>query len=69
MAHNAELAELAIVFINRYRSSYPDVNSSLNEAEEKFFKGNYRESLEISVNATSLIDENICRKLKDLYEK
>ena len=69
MVHNAELAELAMMYANRYRSSYKEVDQSLCDAEEKFYKGNYRESLEISIKATSFVDENIYRKLKGLYEK
>ena len=69
MVRNAKLAEFAMIYANRYRSSYEEVEQSLCDAEEKFNKGNYRESLEISVKSTSFVDENIYRKLKDLYEK
>ena len=69
MVRNAKLAEYAMVYANRYRSSYEEVEQSLCDAEEKFNKGHYRESLEISIKSTSFVDENIYRKLKDLYEK
>ena len=69
MIHQAELAELAIVFVNRYRSYYQEIDDCLNDAEENFFKGNYRESFDISIKATSIVDENIYRKLMELYEK
>lgn len=69
MVHNAELAELAIVYVNRFRSTYPEVDKMLNRAEEKFNKGNYRDSLDISIEATSHVGEKIYRKLKELYEK
>ena len=69
MVHNAFLAELAIVYVNRFRSTNNEVDKMLNRAEEKFNKGNYRDSLDISIEATSHVGENIYRKLKELYEK
>lgn len=69
MVRNARLAEMAIVYVNRYRSKYNDVDQSLNDAETKFYNGDYRGSLEISIKATSFIDENLYRKLMGVYEK
>jgi len=68
MIKNARLAELAIMYVNRYRSIYKDVNESLNDAEKLFFKGNYRESYELVTSVAVSIDENIDRKLLVLYE-
>ena len=68
MIKNARLAELAIMYVNRYRSIYKDVNESLNDAEKLFFKGNYRESYELVISVAVSIDENIDRKLLVLYE-
>ena len=68
MIKNANLAELAIMYANRYRSLYEDIEQALNDAEKLFFKGNYRESYELVLNSTSNIDENINRKLLELYE-
>ncbi len=69
MIKTAQLAEKAIVFANRYRSSYADVDKGLSDAEEYFYKGNYKESLDMAIKVTSLIDENIYRKLMGVYEK
>ena len=69
MVRNAELAETVMVYINRYRSTYQEVNESICDAESRFYKGDYRGSLEISVKAMSFVDENIYRKLRGLYEK
>lgn len=69
MVNNARLAEMVMVYANRYRSKNADVSKSLDDAEEKFYRGDYREALEISVKATSIVDENIYRKLKGVYEK
>lgn len=68
MIKNANLAELAIMYANRYRSLYEDIEQALNDAEKLFFKGCYRESYELVLNSTSNIDENINRKLLELYE-
>lgn len=69
MVRNARLAEMAIVYVNRYRSKFNEVDQSLNDAEIKFYNGDYRGSLEISIKATSFIDENLYRKLMGVYEK
>ena len=68
MIKNARLAELAIMYVNRYRSIYRDVEESLNDAEKLFFKGNYRESYDLVVASAATVDENIDRKLLVLYE-
>lgn len=69
MIKTAQLAEMAIVFGNRYRSVYDDVDSGLDDAEKLFFKGEYKRSLDISIKAVSLVDENIYRKLLAVYDK
>lgn len=69
MVNNARIVETVIVYANRYRSKYNEVDQFLNDAEEKFYKGDYREAVEVSVKATSFIDENLYRKLKGVYEK
>ena len=69
MIKTAELAEQAIVFANRYRSSYADVDKGLTDAENYFYKGNYKESLDMAIKVTSMVDENMYRKLMKVYEK
>ena len=69
MVKTARFAEKAIIFVNRYRSSYDEVDSALTEAEKAFYKGNYKESLDISIKITSTIDDKIYRKLLMIYEK
>ena len=68
MIKNANLAELAIMYANRYRSIYNDIEQSLDDAEKMFFRGNYKEAYELVVNSTIGVDENIDRKLLKLYE-
>ena len=69
MIKNAKMAEMAIVYGNRYRSRFEEVDKGLSDAEKAFYKGNYKEALDISIKATSVVDENIYRKLMSVYEK
>ena len=69
MIKTAQLAEMAIVYANRYRSNYEEVDKGLTAAEDKFYRGEYRESLDISIKSTSVVDENIYRKLLSVYDK
>lgn len=69
MIKTAQLAEMSIVYGNRYRMSYPEVDKGLFDAEIQFFKGNYKEALDISIKATALVDEDIYKKLLHVYDK
>lgn len=69
MIKTAQLAEMSIVYGNRYRLNYQEVDKGLFDAEIEFYKGNYKEALDISVKATSLVDEDIYKKLLRVYDK
>ena len=69
MIKTAQLAEMAIVFGNRYRSLYDEVDAGLSDAEGMFFKGEYKRALDISIKAVSVVDENIYRKLLAVYDR
>ena len=69
MIKTAQLAEMAIVFGNRYRANYDEVDSGLGDAELLFFKGEYKKALDTSIKAVSVVDENIYRKLLAIYDK
>ena len=69
MIKTAQLAEMSIVYGNRYRSHYDEVDKGLFDAEIQFFKGNYKEALDISIKATSIVDEDIYKKLLHVYDK
>lgn len=64
---NAALAETAIVYGNRYRSSYEDVSKHLTYAEQLFNRGEYKKSLESSINSLNRIEPGIYEKLTNLY--
>ncbi len=65
----AWMAENAIVYGNRYRASNKDINAGLERAEVAFMKGNFKLSLENSINAINIIEPGIHKKLLSAYEK
>lgn len=65
----AELAENCMVYGNRFRSSYTDIDRCLDEARKSFFKGDYKKSLDISIKAISLVDKNFYQELVSIYDK
>lgn len=69
MIKTAQLAEMAIVYGNRYRLKYSEVNAGLNDAEKLFYSGKYKDSLDTSIKVISLVDENIYRKLLSVYDE
>lgn len=69
MIKTAQLAEMAIVYGNRYRSHYEEVDKGLFDAEIQFFKGNYKEALDICIKATAVVDEDIYKNLLRVCEK
>ena len=68
MIKTAKLAEIAIVYSNRYRSFYDDVDMGLLDAEELFAKGEYKDALDISIKSASLVDKDIYQKLLNIYD-
>ena len=67
MMKTAMFAEMAIVYGNRYRSDLPDLNKHLCFAEKLFFSGEYKKSLEMSINSLNKVEEGIYNKLLGLY--
>ena len=68
MMKTAMFAEMAIVYGNRYRSEYEELDRNLIIAETNFYKGEYQKSLEVSINALNRIENGIYEKLLKLYE-
>jgi len=64
----AIMAEMAIVYGNRYKSSNKEVENGLNEASKAFMKGDYKESLEIVLNTLNIIEPGIYKKLLSRME-
>lgn len=59
MLKNAKLAEMAIVYGNRYRSSEKDLDRNLTYSESLFNKGDYKKSLELTINSLNKIEPGI----------
>ena len=59
----ASSCEKLIVYGNRYRSTYEEIDIALTKAEELFKRGKYKESLDLSLKSLSFIDKNISEKI------
>ena len=57
-------SERLIVYGNRYRSSYQNIDQTLNEATELFNKGQYKKSLDLLIKELTKIDTSVLEKLK-----
>lgn len=68
MVKTALLSEYAIVYGNRYRSSKPVINEGLIKAENLFFKGEYKKSLELSISTLDVVEPGIHKKILN-YKK
>lgn len=64
----ARLAEMSIVYGNRYRVLNEDINKCLLYSEMLFYKGEYQKSLELTINSLNKIEPNIYNKLSKLYK-
>jgi len=68
LTKTAQLAEMAMVYGNRYRSTYREVDIDLRKAEREFRKGDYKKSLELSLNTLNIVEPGIHSKLLSAYE-
>ena len=66
LVKTAAMAELSIVY--GYRVAHKEIDLGLINAEKEFFKGNYRKSLEVALNALNLVEPGIHKKLIESYE-
>lgn len=67
MMKTAMFAEMAIVYGNRYRTTASELDKYLTYAERLFYKGEYKKSLEISINSLNKVEKGIYDKLLNLY--
>ena len=67
MIKTAKFSEMAIVYGNRYRSDYDDLDRNLAYSEMLFFKGEYQKSLELSIKSLNAIEPGIYDKLIGYY--
>lgn len=68
MLKNALLAEQAIVYGNRYRSSNQAIDQDLSVAEKLFMKGKYTDSLETAIESIETVEVGVYKKLLELFE-
>ncbi len=64
----AKMAEMAIVYGNRYRVVNREVDLGLIKAENLFYKGNFKNSLENAINAINIVEPGIHKRLLDEYK-
>lgn len=64
----AKMAEMAIIYGNRYRPLNKDVDFGLTKAEAFFKKGNFKNSLEQAINAINVVEPGIYKKLLEEYQ-
>lgn len=67
MIKTAQMAEMAIVYGNKFRSSMTEIQVGLSNAEMLFLKGNYKEALEVSIDTIKLVEPDIYEKLLKYY--
>lgn len=63
----AKMAETAIVYGNRYRPVNKDVDFGLTKAENAFYKGNFKSSLENAIVAINIVEPGIHKRLIEEY--
>ena len=64
----AQLAETSIVYGNRYRSINKGIDDALTNSERFFNNGEYKNSLEYTINAINRIEPDFYQKLKETLE-
>ena len=65
----AQMAEFAIVYGNRYRSTNSDIDLGITKAENYFYKGDFKSSLESSINSINIIETGIHGRLLESVQK
>lgn len=65
----AKMAETAIVYGNRYRPINKELDLGLCKAENAFYKGNFKSSLENAIASISLIEPGIYERLLANYKE
>ena len=54
--------ENLITYGNRYRTTYKEIDEELNVAEDLFRKGKYKQSIDTSIKAISMVDNKFLNK-------
>lgn len=64
----AAMAEMAIVYGNRYRTSNKEVEAGLKASSKLFYKGDYKDSLEKVLSTLNIVEPGIHKKLLNKLE-
>ena len=64
MIKSAMLSEKMIIYGNRYRSTYQDIDQGLERATTLFYKGQYEQSLQVSMEAIKNVEDSPMDKIK-----
>lgn len=64
MIKASQMSEKMIIYGNRYRSTYPEVEGGLEKATTLFYKGQYDQSLQVSMEAIKFVEDNLGDKIK-----
>jgi len=62
MIKAVNLSEEMIVYGNKYRSSYEEIDIALAKAEELFRRGKYKESYDLAIKSLGFVDKTIVEK-------
>lgn len=63
----AKFAEMAIVYGNRYRVITKEIDNNLSYSEELFYNGEYKKSLEFTINCLNKVEPDIFDKISMNY--
>ena len=69
MVKSAAFAEMTMVYGNRYRSKYEELDKNLAYSAMLFFKGEYKKALQLSINTLNKVEPGIQNKLVEYYKK
>ena len=69
LTKTAQMAEMAMVYGNRYRSTYREIDIDLRKAEKEFRRGDYKKSLELSLNTLNIVEPGIHKKLLSAFDE
>ncbi len=64
----AAMAEIAIVYGNRYRPVNKEIDFGLAKAEGMFYKGNFKNALENAISSINIIEPEAYKKLIESYQ-
>ena len=53
----SQMSEKMILYGNRYRSSYPEVDQGLENATTLFYKGQYEQALDMATNTVKMVED------------